>query len=267
MTARIYTGRLFHARIEPLRHVFTYPAFMLGIDLADLDRIAARNPFLGHNRPRLCTIRDKDYLGSGVGGIEEKLRRHLDGAGLRIDAFQSVLLLTTPRVFGLGFNPLNLFFCRDPAGEIQAVVAEVHNTYGEARIYVLGDAERVPDGAVPARFRFPKTLFVSPFNGVEGHYDLSIGGLGDRIEIRLGLQVRDRLVIQTGLSLRGRDLTTGALARTVLRQPLTAALAFPRIAKQALILRYRKGLTPRLKPKAIGNGPKTGSATLGRRQT
>jgi DUF1365 family protein len=246
--ARIYHGHLVHVRHEPVRHAFTYPTFMLGVPVAELDAIAARIPLFGHNQFRVCTIRDSDYLGREPGSLTERLGRSLASAGFSLDHYSSIQLLTVPRVLGLGFNPLSLFICLDHAGAIQTVVAEVHNTFGEVEIYVLGEAERVGKTADPARFRFPKTLFVSPFNGVEGQYDLKIGAIGTRIDLDLALRVRDRTVVQTALHLMGEPLTTGALARTLLKHPLTAALAFPRIAHQALILRYVKGLKPRLKP-------------------
>ncbi|MGB8841759.1 MAG: DUF1365 family protein [Aliidongia sp.] len=194
--------------------------------------------------------------------LSERLARSLAPAGFSPDDFSSIQLITVPRVLGLGFNPLSLFICLDQAGGIQTVVAEVHNTFGEVEVYVLGDAERVGKTAEPVRFRFPKTLFVSPFNGVEGQYDLKIGAIGTRIDLDLALRVRDRTVIQTALHLMGEPLTTGALARTLLKHPLTAALALPRIAHQALILRYVKGLKPRLKPNPRRRGA-TASAAVG----
>ena len=36
-----------------------------------------------------------------------------------------------PRVLGYVFNPLSLFFCHCPSGELAAVVLEVNNTFGE----------------------------------------------------------------------------------------------------------------------------------------
>lgn len=249
MKPRIYTGRLFHSRLHPIHHAFTYPCMMIYLDIEDITQTANQYRTFGYNCLRLCSIYDADFLEKTSLSLKEKLAKHLTRAGLHIETFSSITLLTTPRVLGLGFNPLTLFCCFDINGDLHSVVADVHNTYGENRVYVLnGNKDRCNTGVL--RFQFPKTLFVSPFNGVEGHYDLQFRRFtAQQIKIRLDLRVKNKTLIQTGFSTLGMPLTETRLITTLLRYPLTAAMALPRIAYQALVLRYIKKLQPRMKPK------------------
>jgi len=44
-------------------------------------------------------------------------------------------------VFGHVFNPASFYLCRDGAGDLRAVVVEVHNTHGERHLYTLRPRE------------------------------------------------------------------------------------------------------------------------------
>lgn len=264
--ALIYTGRLFHTRLHPVRHHFTYPCVMLNMGIDEPAALDKNCWSFGHNRLRLCSLFDRDYLGAASGPLREKLTHHLNQAGLSNVHFPVITLLTTPRVLGLGFNPLSLYCCFTADKALHSVVAEVHNTYGEARVYVLSDKER-QQSARSTRFRFPKTLFVSPFNGVEGEYDLQIASVNDRLSVRLDLWVKDQLLIQTGFTLKGTPLTSRGLLTTTLRYPLTAIMAMSRIAHQALILRFIKKLRPRMKPNMRDIYPPPLSSSAGKRET
>lgn len=235
---------------------------MMCVDIDEIDHIAQQSPFLGHNRLRLFSIYDADYLTSASGTLREKLAVTLSSAGLGISDFSSIKMLTTPRMLGIGFNPLTLYCCFDPGQNIRAVVAEVHNTYGEANAYVLGDAQRQTSDPHP-RFQFAKTLFVSPFNGVEGHYDLLLNRFDQQqIMLRLDLWVKGNALIKTGFAMKCAPLTTGRLIKAVFRHPLTVVMAMPRIAWQALILRYIRKLPPRMKPKMRDSPAKHTEATV-----
>lgn len=78
-------------------------------------------------------------------------------------------MLCFPRVLGLGFNPLTLWYCHQAQGQLRAVVCEVHSTFGESHCYVLaGEAGKALDLDAPPRQR--KQLHVSPFFPVAGEY-------------------------------------------------------------------------------------------------
>ena len=53
MISAIYEGTVQHARSTPAIHAFTYPLFMLYLDLAELETAFAGTPLWRHERPAL----------------------------------------------------------------------------------------------------------------------------------------------------------------------------------------------------------------------
>jgi DUF1365 family protein len=249
MVSRIYTGVLTHARTRPIRHSFSYPTYMLGLDLAELHHLQQTMPLFGYNRGRLCSVWDHDYLDPEGGSIVHKLKQLLARAG-HTGEVATMYLLTMPRILRMGFNPINICWCLSPSGGASAVVVEVRNTYREVQPYVLHTPQLItPCNGSGSRYRFSKQLYVSPFNGVEGFYDLSLGMPGEDLRVDIDLVCAGEPVVRASLSLHGTPLTAATLTRTLCRYPFTAAASLPRIVLQAAVLRLKKGMKPRLKPK------------------
>jgi DUF1365 family protein len=253
MISRIYTGVLTHTRIQPVHHSFRYSVYMLGLDLGDLEHLQQSVRWFGYNRSRVCSVWDQDYLDPKGGPIVEKLKKLLDQAGCP-GTVAATYLLTTPRTLNMGFNPINIFWCFGPSGSIHGVVVEVRNTYREIQPYVLHAPHLIPSSSGNgSHYRFAKRLFVSPFNGVEGVYDLRLGMPGQDLDVGLDLVCAGQPVVRARLQLRGAPLGATTLRRTLCSYPLTAAASLPRIVFQAAVLRFAKGMKPRLKPKPISS--------------
>ena len=71
------------------------------------------------------------------------------------------------RAFGFCFNPISVFWCFDASGEQAGVVVEVHNTYGDRHAYLVHPDEQ-------GRARTDKAMYVSPFHGTDGTYELAV---------------------------------------------------------------------------------------------
>jgi DUF1365 family protein len=63
-------------------------------------------------------------------------------------------------------------------------VVEVHNTYGDRHAYLVHPDEQ-------GRARTDKAMYVSPFHGVDGHYELAVPVPGDRLDIAVTLHTAD----------------------------------------------------------------------------
>ena len=90
------------------------------------------------------------------------------------------------RALGYCFNPISVFWCHRRNGELAGVVVEVHNTYGDRHAYLVH-----PDAQ--GRARTPKQMYVSPFHGTDGHYEIAVprarrpaARLGDAAQRRRG---------------------------------------------------------------------------------
>ncbi|MGD8331857.1 MAG: DUF1365 domain-containing protein [Acidobacteriota bacterium] len=258
MRSRLYLGEVMHARLAPVDHGFRYPAFMLGVDIDELPQIDRRCLLFGHNRRGLFSLHEADHLGSGSGGLRDKLRRHLRRAGTDI-ALQRVVLVTTPRVAGHTFNPVSFYYCYDGAEALSGIVVEVNNTFGEGHAYALpvSAAERLGNGRL--RFVTRKRFHVSPFNDTDGDYEFVFAPLGERLDVHIDIRRAGGKSFVSRLAGNARPLDGAALRRLALTYPLTAALTLPRILWQAYKLHYRHGLP--VLPKPEPSSPLTYSAS------
>lgn len=162
---RRFHGTVVHARSGDVRHRLEHPYHAVLVD-ADLLDGGGRRPLLGVSPDAVlptepgARVRDR---------IEACLRRHdVEPPAGRM------LGLMTLRPFGIGFDPLTVWWCHDAAGELACVVLDVHNTYREAHPYVIPVEA---DGVARATPR--KQFHVSPFLPIEGRYRARVGSITD----------------------------------------------------------------------------------------
>ena len=246
MTSQLYIGQVLHARLAPIHHTFVYPGYVYALDVSELPQLHTTSRLFGYNKVRLVAIHDKDYLGDGAGSLVTKLMLLLREKAY-CHSISRILLVTGARYCHMAFNPVSFFYCFGAAGTLHCVVAEVKNTYGETHIYVL-DQPAEPAPGFLACYRAPKAFFVSPFNDLQGEYEFHFSALDAHLDIRVNLLRAGRVVLRTRLWGQALPLDDVHLRRTLLHYPLVAALTLPRIVWQGLILRYKKGLPPYLKP-------------------
>jgi len=221
MTASaVYDGWVRHRRHTPVEHEFTYRHAMVLLDLGELPEVLDSHPFYSATGRAPVRFRREDYMGDPQRPLAECVRELVEErTGERPRG--PVRLLTTLRTLGHNFNPVCFYYCFAPGGErVDAVVAQVTNTpWGESHSYVLRR-----DGAHSVmRDTMDKVFHVSPFIGMDGHYDWRVtepnGNLLVHIDERNdgGDQVFDAT-----LSLERRELTRSRMTRLLLRFPATS---------------------------------------------
>jgi DUF1365 family protein len=226
--AQLVIGRVHHHRLRPRPHRFDYPACMLLLPLRSLR--AQPDPQLARNRRALLAFHDSDH-GDGRADCLQWLEERLAEAGIH-DADGEVWLQTYPRVLGYAFKPVSFWYCLRGDGTPAAVLAEVHNTFGERHAYLMAGPQLAWGRAVEAR----KVFHVSPFMRVEGRYVFRFGWAGQRVVARVELHDADGLLLATSLSGDAAPASR-ALQRQVLRsQPLMSLAVIARIHWQALRL-------------------------------
>lgn len=172
-TAAIYRTSISHVRQSPLKNAFTYRSYSWFVDV---DRLPVLPRFM---RP-LAVFRAADHLGDPRATFRSNVEWYLRTRGMEPDG-GAIRMLTSARVFGHVFNPLTLFWCYRMSGELQCVIAEVHNTYGERHCYLL---ETDPSG----RASVPKAFYVSPFNDVDGQYRMKLPAPEQRLSVSIVLE-------------------------------------------------------------------------------
>ena len=183
MHSAVYTGTVRHRRFNPVRHAFTYPAFMLSIDLDELDAGLFRRWYFSVDRFNVVAFFRRDYFNPAEPCLKTAVIQCVQSRfamiGLRRPTVTRVELLTQPRMFNILFNPISVYYCFDDKNALVAIMAEVTNTpWGERFNYVLpvGGAGHeagmlyAKGGGNSHRFQFAKQFHVSPFNPMAMDY-------------------------------------------------------------------------------------------------
>ena len=92
------------------------------------------------------------------------------------------------RALGFCFNPITVFWCRDRAGALAATLVEVHNTYGDRHVYLVHADEH-------GRTTTPKEMYVSPFHGTDGWYEIQVPEPNDRLSVVVTLHTGRRAAL------------------------------------------------------------------------
>lgn len=174
----LYRIAIEHERRTPLRHGFRYRHVMW---LVDLDAV----PTLPRVVRFLASFEARDHLGERGQTIRANVDKYLAGNGIALGGGR-VLMLTNPRSFGYAFNPLTVYWCYDPDGGLQCMLAEVHNTHGERHCYLLR-----PDPT--GRAEVDKEFYVSPFFAVDGRYEMQFTEPGATVGLSITLRRGEKL--------------------------------------------------------------------------
>jgi uncharacterized protein len=225
VSAALYTCRITHVRAHPARRAFRYSGYLWLVDLDDLPRIPlALRPLAG--------FRARDHLGDPGTPIRVNVDRYLARHGIEL-AGGRVLMLAHARVLGHVFNPLSVFWCHARDGTLAAVVAEVHNTYGERHAYLLRPD---PSGRATAS----KDFYVSPFLPVAGQYRMRLPEPTGSLRLGVILDVAGRPALAATVTGRRHAYTPTRLLGLVLRYPWVTAQVSALIRWQGIRLLVRR---------------------------
>lgn len=224
-SAAIYRTSIAHVRTTPLKNTFTYRSYSWFVDIDHLPQL----PRL--LRP-LAVFRPADHLGDPNGTLRGNVETFLRTQGIDVDGGR-ITMLTSARVLGHVFNPLTLFWCHGPSGELQCVIAEVHNTYGERHCYVLETDEQ-------GRASVPKAFYVSPFNDVSGDYRMKLPEPSDRLAVAIVLERQDQRPFIATMDGTRSPASTANVLRAAAAVPLAPLRVVLQIHWQGIRLWARK---------------------------
>ena len=249
----LYECRVMHHRLSPRKHRFEYGIFMIQLDLDELDLCDRTLRLFGHNRRAVYGFRDSDHLSFPPSNprptLKESLIAWLTSQGVQLPADARIRLVTLPRVLGYIFNPVSFYFCSAADGTPIVAVAEVGNTFGELKPFLI------PLSESSDRFRrtVPKHFYVSPFSDLRLCFDFDLRTPADRLNIRiLDVTEQGETVLVSSLQGQRRPLTDGQLALMGLKYPLVTLRVITLIHWQAFRLWwkrlpwYRKAADPEL---------------------
>ncbi len=235
MNSRLYECRVMHHRLAPKVHRFRYGIFMLALDLDEIDQVAALIPFFSHNSANLYSFRDSDHLtlpGLETAGVKANVTAWLASQGVDFPGGGRIVLITLPRMLGYVFNPVSFYYCYDAQGEPFCAIAEVGNTFGEMKPYLVSDKE----GADVFRRVTPKNFYVSPFMGLDLTFEFRLRAPGDRLDIHVDDRDGSDRMLVTSLTGKAAPLSSRTLAWLTLKYPMVTVKVISLIHAHAVAL-------------------------------
>lgn len=206
------------------------------LSLLDVDEIDARfrrSRFWSVERFNLVTLRRRDYIGPLDLGLGDAVRRRVETA-LDFRPSGRVRMLTHLRQWGTCFNPVTFYFCESARGDLQAIVADVHNTpWNQRHAYVL-DARA--QAGPQFRFEFDKEFHVSPFLPMDMRYDWRFGYEAERLDVHMRVMRGNAECFSTGMRLALEEMTSRRMLEMPLRFPFMTLRVTAGIYFQALRL-------------------------------
>ncbi|MBF0253117.1 MAG: DUF1365 family protein [Candidatus Omnitrophica bacterium] len=250
MNSLVYKGHIDHFRMYPAKHGFDYPFYFYAFDLDELENIDSKYRFFSYNNFNLFSINDKDKLNPVKGSIKEKLIGLISNE-VQTDKICRITVITWPKVLGMGFNPAGFYYCHDAAGDLICIAVEVNNTHGERYLYLLKESILSQKG-YKYGFKQNKNMYITPFNDIEGYYELYFTDIGKDLKILIKYKIKDKGVITVKMEGVGEAITPYSMGRAMSTMSFMTLLVMLIIYVHGFILWLGKKL--RVVPKAQPSG-------------
>lgn len=138
----IYVGDVRHRRFTPLKHEFSYPLFMLALDLDELPSLMKTKWYMGTSWFHPIRFKRSDFYNPEQSDLKQavinRVQQEFAQQGYESPVIDRVVLITHLRYFNFTFNPVSFYYCFDNANKLIAIQAEITNTpWKERHSYVL----------------------------------------------------------------------------------------------------------------------------------
>jgi DUF1365 family protein len=235
----LYTGLVSHARVKPRKHKLAYKIFMLLIDLDELPDLKLKT--LGIGRFNLFGFDPAKFGDGSARPLKAQIEGSLAEAGIVHGG--PIRMLAMPQILGRAFNPLTVYFCHAPGGELTGILYEVNNTFGERHSYLIPapNAALIKQGCA-------KAFYVSPFMDMDLTYAFRILRPQERVLVAVDTSDADGLILAASFSGERRPLTDGELVKAWLTHPWMTLGTVAAIHFEALKI-WLKGEKVRVRPR------------------
>ena len=247
----IYTGTVRHRRYTPFESEFSYPVFMLYLDINDLENVINKSIFWNINKPAVVSFNRKDFHGTEEVDLDTAVRNTVENkVGSRPEG--KIRMLAHLRYFGYCFNPVTFYYCFNRNDDsVDYILAEVTNTpWKERHAYVLSSLQESDKSEI--RLSMEKELHVSPFWGMDHMYDWVFSSPKDKLNVFMKNFKDGKHVFDASLSMDRIEMTKRNLLKSVFRFPFMTIKVVFWIHFQAFIL-WLRGATFYTHPSKIKN--------------
>jgi DUF1365 family protein len=231
-----------HHRLFPKEHRFRYNVFMFYLDLDELEPLNKKLKLFSRNRFNWFNFRDKDHLripseaGESSETAKQNILNYLRNFNIDLKGGK-IMLLTNVATLGYSFNPISFYLCFDDHKNPVCSVAEVCNTHGEMKLYLLN--QECFSNQIFRRF-VPKLFYVSPFAGLESSFDFIFKIPTDTLHMRVDDYEDNHRFLLSSLTGSKKDLTDVNLFWYGVRFPLITLKIMTLIFWQAFVLYLKR---------------------------
>ncbi|WP_303289583.1 DUF1365 domain-containing protein [Marinobacter sp. SS5-14b] len=241
-------GTIRHRRKLPVKHEFQYNIGMLALELEDWHGVTGISPFFSLERFNWLGLSRKDYLDPQEPDLRlAVIKRVATATGWTPDG--PIQLITHPRYLGYVFNPVSFYLCYalgqtpDKGDVPRVILAQITNTpWKQRHVYCLECVQPGPGDREhwhTERFAFSKRFHVSPFNGMNQHYQWLFSFRGPELRIHMNVEEDSHKHFDATLVVQRTALDRKTLHRSLRRFPLETLKGVAGIYWNALKLKFK----------------------------
>ncbi len=242
MRSCLYKAKVMHNRMKPTSHRFHYNVFMFFIDLDEIEILKKKLLLFSHNKFNFFSFRDHEHLQLPIDNpdktktTKQHILTYLQQNGIHT-APSKILLMTNLNVLGYNFNPVSFYYCFDEKNEPMCCVAEVGNTFGEMKPYLL-----TKDNLNGTNFHLntEKYFYVSPFMDHDASFDFNLQIPTEKLNNRIDTYKNDERVFISTLTGTKKTMNNGNLFWYSFRFPFITLRIITLIHWNALLLWRKK---------------------------
>ncbi len=176
-----------HHRLEPKKHRFNYHVFMFYIDLDEVTLLTKKLWMFSNEKFNFFSLRKSEHIQLPIDkpdtkkNIKEQISIYLSQNNIEIGNGK-IMLLTNLNVLGYNFNPVSFYYCFDESSQPLCVVAEIGNTFGEIKPFLLNKNNLSKN---IFHLNTTKYFYVSPFIDHDTNFDFNLAIPDQKLNIRI----------------------------------------------------------------------------------
>jgi|TARA_B110000467_G_C18196453_1_gene409228 DUF1365 family protein len=234
----LYSGEVKHRRYTPFKREFSYPVFMLYLDINDLNNVMDKSIFWNVNKAAMVSFNRLDYHNAKTESLDQAVR---DTVQKKVGNRPSgkIRMLAHLRYFGYCFNPVTFYYCFNREDDqVEFILAEVTNTPWKERFsYVLKASGNNKEKKIKSTMK--KELHVSPFWDMDHMYDWSFSRPEDKLGVYMKNFKDGQKVFDATLNMKRLILNRNSLLASIFKFPFITIKVVFWIHLQAFFLWLR----------------------------
>jgi len=191
MSHLLYEGEVYHKRFLPKTHEFTYPFFLLDMDMSNFKGLDSKYF-------SFCT---KDHFGESK-NFQQNVNEILEKFKINKPAFMR--FMTLPRMFNYVFNPISILVLFDEDKTPLEMLVEVHNYNGGRIVYPV---KLKHESKTKYSGNVMKDMYVSPFLKRDGLYKFIVDYTQEHLNISITLYEENEKTLVASLKTKSLEYT------------------------------------------------------------